>query len=261
MKHFFQEWTDSINLITEHNINFPLHLHKTVELVLVEDGQVTMNLADSSYTLTKGDVAIIFPGQLHGYTSDSDTSMLRILIFNPLLFKEFFNEMEHQHPEIPFLHTEEADSDIYMAFDRLYGQDSDDNSQVKLAWIHLILALLMPNLTMTKNSDMGEADLLYRIIDYLSSHYTEHVTLDLLAKELHVNKYYLSHTFSDKLNSSFPDYLNHLRCDHAMMLLTSTNNSITEIGELSGFETQRTFNRVFKQITGMTPNEYRTSGI
>ena len=135
----------------------------------------------------------------------------------------------------------------------------DNHPAEKLAWIQLIMAMILPKLKMIKNTDMGEYDLIYRIIDYLSSHYTEHVTLDDLAKELRVNKYYLSHTFWSKLNSGFPDYLNRLRCDHAQMLLSSTNEHIATVGELSGFETQRTFNRVFKLHTGMTPNEYRAA--
>lgn len=99
----------------------------------------------------------------------------------------------------------------------------DNHPAEKLTWIQLIMAMILPKLKMIKNTDMGEYDLIYRIIDYLSSHYTEHVTLDDLAKELHVNKYYLSYTFWNKLNSGFPDYLNQLRCDHAQMLLSSTN--------------------------------------
>lgn len=100
----------------------------------------------------------------------------------------------------------------------------DNHPAEKLAWIQLIMAMILPKLKMIKNTDMGEYDLIYRIIDYLSSHYTEHVTLDDLAKELRVNKYYLSHTFWSKLNSGFPDYLNRLRCDHAQMLLSPRMN-------------------------------------
>jgi len=259
MKHFFQEWTDSINLITEHNIDFPLHLHKTVELVLVTEGQIAMNLSGNDYLLNEGDVAIIFPGQLHSYISRSENSALRIIIFNPVFFKDFFKELEHCHPEIPFLSSAKVDPDIYLAFDRLYHKDFTNHPNEKLAWIQLIMAMIMPMLTMIKNTDMGEYDLIYRIIDYLSSHYTEHVTLDDLATELHVNKYYISHTFSCKMNTSFPNYLNRLRCDHAQMLLSSIDESITTVGELSGFETQRTFNRAFKLHTGMTPNEYRAA--
>jgi len=259
MKHFFQKWTDSVNLITEQNINFPLHLHQAVEIVLVAEGDIAVEVAGENHVLCKNDVAVIFPGQLHSYHTCTDNSTLRIIIFNPIILKDFFKELEHYRPEIPFLRSTEADADIYLAFDRLYRKDLDNHPAEKLAWIQLIMAMILPKLKMIKNTDMGEYDLIYRIIDYLSSHYTEHITLDDLAKELHVNKYYLSHTFSSKLNSSFPDYLNRLRCDHAQMLLSSTNEHIATVGELSGFETQRTFNRVFKLHTGMTPNEYRAA--
>ncbi len=257
MRHYLQEWTDSINIITEYNINFPLHLHKTVELVLVNEGQISLDLFGNSYTLNQGDIAIIFPGQLHSYITLSNTSTLRVIIFNPFILKDFSKQFEHHKPQVPFIKSLEIDNDIYLAFDRLYNKNYNSDTQIKLAWIQLITSLMMPKFTMIKNHDIGEYDLIYKIIDYLSSHYTEPITLDTLANELHVNKYYLSHTFSGKLNTSFTDYLNQLRTEHAMMLLSSTNDSITNICELSGFETQRTFNRVFKKNVGITPNKYR----
>ena len=123
--------------------------------------------------------------------------------------------------------------------------------------LSLIMAMVMPKLPLVKTDKNGESDLVYQIVEYLAAHYTEHVSLNDLAKQLHVNKYYLSHAFSAKLHSSFPDYLNRLRCDHAKMLLSTATEDIMTVGELSGFETQRTFNRVFKSYTGMTPHEYR----
>lgn len=67
MKHFFQKWTDSVNLITAQNINFPLHLHQAVEIVLVAEGDIAVEVAGENHVLCKNNVAVIFPGQLHSY--------------------------------------------------------------------------------------------------------------------------------------------------------------------------------------------------
>jgi len=259
MKHLFQNWTDSINIIKEQNINFPLHLHKTVELVLVAKGRVLLNLDGRDMILKEGDLSVIFPGQIHSYKSEDANSLLKIIIFNPFILKDFSKDFEHLHPQNPIIISENIDSIIYTAFDRLHNSKIPDDISVMTAWINLIIALIIKDLNLIKNSDIGEFDLLYKIIEYLSYNYKNPLSLGILARELHVNKYYLSHTFSNKLNMSFTEYLNRIRTDHAMQLLSSTDDSIEEIGYLSGFETQRTFNRVFKQNTGFTPKKYRSN--
>ena len=80
-----------------------------------------------------------------------------------------------------------------------------------------------------------------------------------LEQELHLNKYYISHLFSQTLGIRFNDYLHYLRISEACKLLRNTDYSITEIGDAVGYNTPRTFNRAFLKQTGTTPTEYRHS--
>ena len=100
-------------------------------------------------------------------------------------------------------------------------------------------------------------DLTWRLIQYIGEHFQEPLSLEGLARELHVNKFYLSHTFSRKLQMNFREYLNHIRLDHARRLIRSTSRPMTEIWAEAGFESQRSFNRVFREVEGMTPGQYR----
>ena len=67
----------------------------------------------------------------------------------------------------------------------------------------------------------------------------------------------LSKVFSKTFHNNFNQYVNGTRLDYACALLEHTNQSVTEICMNSGFESQRTFNRVFVQKYHMTPREYR----
>ena len=78
-----------------------------------------------------------------------------------------------------------------------------------------------------------------------------------LAQELWLNRYHLSHLFSEKIGQSFPAYLSRIRLSCACAALAETDRPITEIAEESGFESQRTFFRVFRQQLGVTPLQYR----
>lgn len=63
---------------------------------------------------------------------------------------------------------------------------------------------------------------------------------------------------SSKLNMGFNDYVNSLRVSNACKYLRKTDKSITEISNIVGFNTLRTFNRAFRKQLGITPSEYRT---
>ena len=54
------------------------------------------------------------------------------------------------------------------------------------------------------------------------------------------------------------DYINRIRIEKAVQLLTDTQLSITEISEEVGFTYQRYFSTAFKQIKGVTPTQFRS---
>ena len=97
------------------------------------------------------------------------------------------------------------------------------------------------------------------IREYIDQHYTENITLDVLAKVSHMNKYYLVHSFTNNYGCSPINYLNEKKIDESKILLEKTNYSIAEIARRIGFSSQSYFSQSFKKHTYMTPNEYRRS--
>ena len=80
---------------------------------------------------------------------------------------------------------------------------------------------------------------------------------NFMAKDLGVSKYVLSRVFSKIFHRNFNQYLNDARLGYAKQRLETTNDPITTIWLDSGFESQRIFNRVFKEKYKVSPNEYR----
>ena len=58
---------------------------------------------------------------------------------------------------------------------------------------------------------------------------------------------------------TFLRYLNEVRISHAGRLLMNTDMSVSEVMNESGFTNQTIFNRLFKEIYGMTPRQARTT--
>lgn len=102
-------------------------------------------------------------------------------------------------------------------------------------------------------------DLTTRLIEYLSLHFRQPLTLDDVAHDLGVSRYHLSRVFSQRLGSSFPDYLSFLRLNEAQELLSGTDRSVSDICLDCGFTSQRSFNRAFQKLFLTTPRQFRAT--
>ncbi|WP_051197932.1 helix-turn-helix domain-containing protein [Butyrivibrio sp. MB2005] len=92
-----------------------------------------------------------------------------------------------------------------------------------------------------------------RIIERLP----DKISLEELAKELHISAKYLSALFNKETGSSITDFMQDIRVNEAKHLLTSSSMSYLEISNSLNFSSQSYFNLVFKKKTGFTPKEYR----
>ena len=73
-----------------NNFNYPLHLHQSFELILVDEGEMTITVNDTPYDVRKGEALLIFPNQLH--SMQSTKSKHTLFIFSPHVIQSFFME-------------------------------------------------------------------------------------------------------------------------------------------------------------------------
>lgn len=102
-------------------------------------------------------------------------------------------------------------------------------------------------------------DTLREIITYVTEHYTEKLSLEEVANQVGFSREYFCRFFKQHMGITFLRYLNEVRISHAGRLLTSTDMSISEVMTESGFTNQTIFNRLFKEIYGMTPRQARNT--
>lgn len=95
------------------------------------------------------------------------------------------------------------------------------------------------------------------LLAYIQEHYTEKITLSMLAQEFHLSEKYISWYFKEHFYISFMQYVSHLRMTKAKHLLYSTEYSITEIAFSCGYPSVNFFIRSFKEVHGITPLQYR----
>lgn len=96
-----------------------------------------------------------------------------------------------------------------------------------------------------------------RVLHYLNQNYAENISLDELSQTLHLNKYYICHSFKETTGYTISNYVIRKRVAEAKKLLLSTDAPILSISETLGFNTPVYFSRAFKQYVGVSPQLFR----
>ena len=96
------------------------------------------------------------------------------------------------------------------------------------------------------------------VIDYIDANYMNPISLELLAKEFFLSKYYLLHAFKKATGFTIVEYLQLRRIIEAQRLLKDTADPVTDICFACGFNNIQHFCRVFKKIARSSPGKYRS---
>lgn len=96
-----------------------------------------------------------------------------------------------------------------------------------------------------------------KAINYIKEHYSENISLDQLADYLEMTPEYLSTLFNREMGINFSTFLKQFRISHAKRLLKGSDKKIYEIAIEVGYNDPKYFNRVFKEVMGISPGDYR----
>ncbi len=96
------------------------------------------------------------------------------------------------------------------------------------------------------------------LVDYITEHYQEDISLDHLASMVGLSKEYMCTIFKKEMGETIIHFLTVIRIGHAKMFLKEyPEKHAVEIGRMCGYESPSYFGKVFKQVVGMSPEQYR----
>ena len=96
-----------------------------------------------------------------------------------------------------------------------------------------------------------------KIISFINSNYTRSLKLDEIAEMANMNSSAFCRFFKEVTEKTFLQYVTDMRIGYACKLLTIGDMEISQIAVECGFDSISHFNRTFKQLTGLTPTQYR----
>ena len=141
---------------------------------------------------------------------------------------------------------------------RLYSKPNDLQADT-LAEM-LIMEMVIEFVKMvTPARHSGYSEYTQKAIDLIRENYMEHISLDTLAQQVHVSKYYFSHLFKEETGLTPANYLQQVRLSKAKELLRATTLSQDEICSKVGLYNSSYLSRLFRTHEKVTPDQYRRS--
>ena len=251
----FREIKKTIQSSSTGNPNYPPHLHEAIEVMFIKAGRGQAYCNGENYPLEPGDFFLVFPNQIHAYSDFGPEGVCLLAIVNPALFPAYAGVFTEKVPTSPRYTTRPTDRNLIRMLEMALEEHAGGAPrEVVESLLSATVGMLLERYALA-DSDTDRSCAL-RIAHYCREHYKEDLTVDRLSRELHISRSHISHTFSRRFKIRFPDYVNSLRLAEAVRLLEKGGNSITEVAHLAGFQTIRTFNRVFLQHYGIPLRQY-----
>lgn len=259
-----------IDLPKEINKTETNHFHHSIEILVVEKGQLAVSLINKKYILNENDIIIVNYDVIHNTQIISDNSIVHMVQFNPF---DFFSFGTHIETLFRFMNGDNMPSykvitnrdiqlctavyEIIVEYEtKQPSYDFVIKSDIYRILAHLIRKKFIVD-TSQSNYQKRAVNLIQPILEYIYGNYTSTISLDNICSKFKVSKSYFCKQFKLITNRTFSEYLVFLRTSKAIDMLKETELSITQIAFECGFNSLSYFNKVFKKSTGFTPKDYR----
>ncbi|MBO5316165.1 MAG: helix-turn-helix domain-containing protein [Clostridia bacterium] len=270
--------------ISVHNHDVELHDHPSLtfpgfrfELVYVEGGKGLHITENTEADIREGSCIFIDNGIKHGYkltgeeplTVWSITFEYFLVDETPSTFKTL-REIAKHHMIIDNYESVKPIENFVFYDDsgkirELYEEIAREHNDKRPGYRAIVKCKVLEILLMGLRSYFEEkapqnySPPIKKIIDYMSYGYMSNIPLADFAKNLNIPFRNLSKMFIEEVGMTYTSYVQKRKISESCTLLIESGESIEYISEYVGFSDSKKFRQKFKELTGMTPREYRKS--
>lgn len=243
-----------------------IHSHPdTLEISLVCEGQGTHNIGGRIYHSKPGDLLLYHAGVLHQDLANNDQQIrfyccgitgLQENDLTPGCLVHSPDEYQLASGDyFPLLRSGFESVESNIIYKRPYANElAQGFLQTLLAVIHDLDAQSRKDTTQSQPHQTSLAEELRKYIDY---HYAGNFTLEELAQAFHISRFHATHVFTKAFGFSPIQYRTRRRIGEAQSLLMNSDESITYIASIVGYDDPNRFSQVFSKVVGMSPSRYR----
>lgn len=246
--------------------------HNAWELIFITRGEVHVEIAGKSLDAAAPSMIFISNYEPHVLTVRSEVYERYVMLVNPSVAKSalrpaFLQTVFSIHSPSFFhvlpLEDGAALDDFRMLFRNLLTEREIDNAggEGEQVWLSALLWRLYRLNPCLFSMVGGSAEkIVASIRTELENHPERKLDLNALAAANYISSYYLSHVFHRVTGYTIKRYLLLCRISLACMLLSEGSKTVAQVAVACGFTDASNFSRYFREITGMTPWEYRKIG-
>lgn len=247
-------------------LNNPHSKHSYL-FVYIRSGKGIFHTSFGSYLLSAGCTFCIFPDEVIYYQADemdpweyfwiafdgkvNDKSMDHILL------EASFSKMKPIHMTT---NPEELDKLYSSAFQICQNMETFTDFKIFSLFLDMFHHYItVPNYYAYNEINLNRFINHYIIdaLDYIRLHYGENISVSTIADHLNISREYFSSLFSSQLHVSPSNFLREYRLKKSSILLTTTDNLITQIAYMVGFNDHNYYSNQFRNFFGISPSQYR----
>ncbi len=259
----------------EYGVEYPddmLHFHNYMEIGFCYSGDGNLVIEDRIYEY-KGDMFSILPANIP-HTTNSKPGHICKWEFLFIDIERFVNnEMNmdamHKSSVLSIVNKRGTLKSVQnhrtmakLVLD-IIRESRDQNAYYEESIKGYLYALVIEMLRLADERDRSRRttrvnEYIKRSLDYVGEHYMEPLRVEDIAEASGLSESHFRRVFEDAMNMKPLDYVNLVRVDKACLLIEKEDCSMEEISYKVGFQTQSTFNRNFKRLTGLSPFQWKT---
>lgn len=242
------------------------HWHEFYELGFVLDGYGEHTLNGVTSPLQRGSIFLLTPADFHALSPrpQMPLQLFDVVFHANMLKEEVYRLLFQDLKSYQLLIVDDDIQEVEREFERLWSESrlGAIGSQVILLGTleRILIDLLRKSLELapprSEQPALPQHHRLSMSLIYLHHHFRESLSLEEVAKQVHLSPSYFSECFHHAYGKSFQSYLLELRLSFAASLLATAPLSISHICSASGFSTLSHFERAFKAKFGLSPRQF-----
>lgn len=254
----------------------PLHWHPGFEIATAESGTLDYQVGEKHIILHPGDTIFVNGNILHGIRQISGATadpMPNVVFSGSLIapegssiYKKYIAPL-HECDDLPFIVFSGSDrtlkkvNELVQEIYRCFRNQPLCYEMMIQRDVSCIFEYIYSNMNSLPRHKSNRIQLIHQIrlqkmLDFIYSHYSEHISLEDIARAANVSRSEAGRCFKNFMNSSPIEILLQHRLQTAQQMLAERICTVEEISHACGFNSVNYFSRQFKSKYGTTPGKY-----
>lgn len=255
----------------------PIHWHNDLEISVPREGEAIYQVYQKSYTVRPGEALVLNRSVPHSCHSpnNSHARYSTFLVRPDFLYGDFGSDVERKCFR-PFLHNSAVpciflskknpcDQEVLHLLDKveeLYDQKSccyELRIKGLLCEVYgLIFREHQKEFTKFVPASQMELERLEQMLNYLNTHFESVISLQELADQVHLSREVCCRLFKKMTGKTVTGYLEEYRVNRSLSLVQSSQYSMIQIADMTGFSNASRFAHAFRKQFGCNPGEYNS---